>query len=236
MRIENLYKIPEHVAVIMDGNGRWAKRRGLPRVFGHRQGAKVVEDTISFARDIGIKYLSLFAFSTENWGRPKSEIEAIFSLLVEYINKKVPNLIEKDARLKFIGRREGLPEHILKTMMEGEEKTKHCESLEVIIALNYSGRAEIVDAVNKILKENPNIKIDEEIFKNYLYLPEIPDPDLLIRTSGEKRISNFMLWELAYTELYFTETLWPDFDEKEFLKALYDYQSRERRFGKVLNE
>ncbi len=234
--MENLYKIPEHVAIIMDGNGRWAKRRGLPRVFGHREGAKAVERAISFAKDVGIRYLSLFAFSTENWERPQSEIEAIFSLLVEYVNKKVPYLIEKNARLKFIGRREGLPEHILKTIYEAEEKTKHCDSLDVIIALNYSGRAEIVDAVKKILIENPDIEINEENFKNYLYLPEVPDPDLLIRTSGEKRISNFMLWELAYTELYFTETLWPDFDEEEFLKALYDYQSRERRFGKVLNE
>ncbi len=234
--MENLYKIPIHVSIIMDGNGRWAKRRGLPRVFGHREGAKSVEKAISFAKDVGIRYLSLFAFSTENWERPKSEIEAIFSLLVEYVNKKVPYLIEKNARLRFIGRREGLPEHIIKTIEEAEEKTKNCNSLDVIIALNYSGRAEIIDAVKKIITENPEIDINEENFRNYLYIPEIPDPDLLIRTSGEKRISNFMLWELAYTELYFTETLWPDFDEKEFLKALYDYQSRERRFGKVLNE
>ncbi len=234
--MENLYNIPQHVAIIMDGNGRWAKRRGLPRVFGHREGAKAVEKAISFAKEVGIRYLSLFAFSTENWERPKSEIDAIFSLLVEYVNKKVPYLLEKNARLRFIGRREGLPDHILTTILEAEEKTNHCNSLDVIIALNYSGRAEIVDAVKKILTENPDIEINEENFRNYLYLPEIPDPDLLIRTSGEKRISNFMLWELAYTELYFTETLWPDFDEKEFLKALYDYQSRERRFGKVLNE
>ncbi len=234
--MENLYNIPQHVAIIMDGNGRWAKRRGLPRVFGHREGAKAVEKAISFAKEVGIRYLSLFAFSTENWERPKSEIDAIFSLLVEYVNKKVPYLLEKNARLRFIGRREGLPDHILTTILEAEEKTNHCDSLDVIIALNYSGRAEIVDAVKKILTENPDIEINEENFRNYLYLPEIPDPDLLIRTSGEKRISNFMLWELAYTELYFTETLWPDFDEKEFLKALYDYQSRERRFGKVLNE
>ena len=234
--MENLYNIPQHVAIIMDGNGRWAKRRGLPRVFGHREGAKAVEKAISFAKEVGVRYLSLFAFSTENWERPKSEIDAIFSLLVEYVNKKVPYLLEKNARLRFIGRREGLPDHILTTILEAEEKTNHCDSLDVIIALNYSGRAEIVDAVKKILTENPDIEINEENFRNYLYLPEIPDPDLLIRTSGEKRISNFMLWELAYTELYFTETLWPDFDEKEFLKALYDYQSRERRFGKVLNE
>ncbi len=234
--MENLYNIPQHVAIIMDGNGRWAKRRGLPRVFGHREGAKAVEKAISFAKEVGVRYLSLFAFSTENWERPKSEIDAIFSLLVEYVNKKVPYLLEKNARLRFIGRREGLPDHILTTILEAEEKTNHCDSLDVIIALNYSGRAEIVDAVKKILTENPNVEINEENFRNYLYLPEIPDPDLLIRTSGEKRISNFMLWELAYTELYFTETLWPDFDEKEFLKALYDYQSRERRFGKVLNE
>jgi len=227
----SLYKLPRHVAIIMDGNGRWAKRRGLPRYYGHREGAKAVERIIDYALEFGIEYLTLFAFSTENWGRPKEEVDTIMSLLVEYINKKVPYLIERDVRLRFMGRRDNLPEMILKTVEEGEKETKNCKRMELIIALNYSGRAEIVDAVNKLLKKCK--KITEEEFKKFLYLPDIPEPDLLIRTSGEVRISNFMLWQLAYTELHFTDTLWPDFDKDDFLKALYDYQSRERRFGKV---
>lgn len=227
----NLYKIPSHVAIIMDGNGRWAKKRGLPRVFGHREGINAVEKAVKFSKKVGIKYLTLFAFSTENWQRPKEEVEAIMSLFVEYINKEIPFLIENNIKLLFMGRRD-VADYIKLAMKEAEIKTKDGKDLTLIIAFNYSGRAEIVDAVNKILQEKK--EITEEDFKNYLYLPDIPEPDLLIRTSGEKRISNFMLWQLAYTELYFTETLWPDFDEEEFLKALYDYQSRERRFGKVI--
>lgn len=230
---KSLDNTPNHVAIIMDGNGRWAKRRGLPRVFGHREGAKAVERVIDIAKDNGIKWLSLFAFSTENWNRPKEEVEAIMSLLVEYINTKVPSLIERNVRLRFMGRREGLSEMILKTMEEGEKATEHCTGMNLVVALNYSGKAEIVDAAKKLAKEGKK-DITEEDFKKYLYIPEMPEPDLLIRTSGEKRISNFMLWELAYTELFFTETLWPDFDEEDFAQALYEYQSRERRFGRVL--
>lgn len=233
--IENLYKVPNHVAIIMDGNGRWAKRRGLDRVYGHKEGIKAVEKTIKFAKKVGIKYLTLFAFSTENWQRPIDEVNAIMSLLVEYINEKIPMLLENDVKLIFMGRREGLWDSVLEAMEKGERETSQCSSLTVVIALNYSGKAEILDAVNKILKSNIE-SIDEESFRQFFYRPEIPDPDLLIRTSGEKRISNFLLWQLAYTELYFTDVLWPDFDEEEFLKALYDYQSRERRFGKVLDE
>ncbi len=230
--IDSLYNIPEHVAVIMDGNGRWAKRRGLPRVFGHREGAKAVERTIKIANEVGIKWLSVFAFSTENWGRPKEEVDAIMSLLVEYINTKIPQLKRDNIKLRFMGRREGLPGMIIESMEEGEKATEHCDGLNFVVALNYSGKAEIIDAVNRILKSGRDC-IDEKSFKEFLYIPDMPDPDLLIRTSGEKRISNFMLWELAYTELYFTEVLWPDFNEEEFLKALYFFQSRERRFGKV---
>lgn len=233
--IENLYKIPNHVAIIMDGNGRWAKRRGLDRVYGHKEGVKAVEKTIKFAKKVGIKYLTLFAFSTENWQRPIDEVNAVMSLLVEYINEKIPMLLENDVKLIFMGRREGLWDSVLEAMEKGERETSQCSSLTVVITLNYSGKAEILDAVNKILKSNVE-SIDEESFRQFFYRPEIPDPDLLIRTSGEKRISNFLLWQLAYTELYFTDVLWPDFDEEEFLKALYDYQSRERRFGKVLDE
>ena len=230
--IENLFKIPKHVAIIMDGNGRWAKMRGLDRVYGHREGVKTVERTIKFAKKVGIKYLTLFAFSTENWQRPIEEVNAIMQLFVEYIHEKLPFLKENDIKLLFMGRKEGLWDSVLEAMKKAEDETKNCSNPIVIIGLNYSGKAEIVDAVNKILKSNVE-KIDEESFRNYLYLPEIPDPDLLIRTSGEKRISNFLLWQLAYTELYFTDVLWPDFDEEEFLKALYDYQSRDRRFGRV---
>lgn len=233
--MDNLYKIPRHVAIIMDGNGRWAKRRGLDRVYGHRQGVETVERVIRFARKVGIEYLTLFAFSTENWQRPKEEVNAIFSLLVEYINSKIPFLIENDIKLIFSGRRWELSLDVIKAIEKGEKATENCKSLTVIITLNYSGRAEIVDAVNKMLKEGIT-QIDEDKFRDYLYNPDVPDPDLLIRTSGEERISNFLLWQIAYTELYFTPVLWPDFSEEDFLKALYVYQSRERRFGRVLDE
>jgi len=230
--MENLYRIPTHVAIIMDGNGRWAKRRGLPRVYGHREGAKRVEDILDISRKIGIKWLSVFAFSTENWARPKEEVDAIMSLLVEYINKKIPYLVENNVRLRFMGRIDRLPDMIKRSVEEGEKATERCTGMNFVVALNYSGKAEIIDAVNRVLKEGKK-EISEEDFRKYLYIPEMPDPDLLIRTSGEERISNFMLWQMAYTEFYFTETLWPDFDQDEFIKALYEYQSRERRFGKV---
>ncbi|WP_456465722.1 isoprenyl transferase [Persephonella sp.] len=230
--MENLYRIPSHVAIIMDGNGRWAKRRGLPRVYGHREGAKRVEDALDIANKVGIKWLSVFAFSTENWARPKEEVDAIMSLLVEYINKKIPYLIENNIRLRFMGRINELPDMIRKSVNEGEIATENCTGMNFVVALNYSGKAEIIDAVNKALKEGKK-EISEEDFRRFFYIPEMPDPDLLIRTSGEERISNFMLWQTAYTEFYFTEVLWPDFSQDEFIKALYEYQSRERRFGKV---
>ncbi|WP_457635691.1 isoprenyl transferase [Persephonella sp.] len=230
--MENLYRIPSHVAVIMDGNGRWAKRRGLPRVYGHREGAKRVEEILEISNKVGIKWLSVFAFSTENWARPKEEVDAIMSLLVEYINKKIPYLVENNIRLRFMGRINELPDMIRRSVEEGEKATDDCTGMNFVVALNYSGKAEIIDAVNKALKEGKK-EISEEDFRRYLYIPEMPDPDLLIRTSGEERISNFMLWQTAYTEFYFTETLWPDFSQDEFIKALYEYQSRERRFGKV---
>ncbi|RUM58918.1 MAG: isoprenyl transferase [Persephonella sp.] len=227
-----LFKIPNHVSIIMDGNGRWAKRRGLPRYEGHRQGAKTLENILKFASDMGLKWLSVFAFSTENWNRPKEEIDVIMSLLVEYINTKLNKLLERNIRLRFMGRIDKLSEELQKSIKKGEEATKNCNGLNFVITLNYSGRAEIIDAVNKILKgDRKNITLEE--FQKYLYIPEMPEPDLLIRTSGELRISNYMLWELAYTELYFTDVLWPDFSEEEFLKALYVYQFRERRFGSV---
>ncbi len=225
-------KLPKHVAIIMDGNGRWAKLRGLPRVFGHREGAKTVEKTLRFARNIGIKHLSLFAFSTENWGRPKDEVNAIFGLLVDYINSKIDELKELGVRLRFMGRIEELPDYIKESVKKGEEETSSGKDMDLIVALNYSGKAEIIDAVKKAVLEGRNINSEED-FRNLLYLPDLPDVDLLIRTSGEIRISNFMLWQIAYSELYFTEVLWPDFNEREFTKALLDYQYRERRFGKI---
>ena len=232
MKAQNLLKVPTHVSIIMDGNGRWAKRRGLPRYEGHKEGAKALEKILTFASDLGIQWLSVFAFSTENWRRPKEEIEVIMSLLVEYINTKLDKLLEKNIRLRFMGRLNQLSDETLQSIKKGEEATKECNGMNFVITLNYSGRAEIIDAINKILKDKKeSISIDE--FKNYLYIPEMPEPDLLIRTSGELRISNYMLWELAYTELYFTDVLWPDFNEEEFLKALYSYQFRERRFGSV---
>ncbi len=232
--LKNIYNLPTHISIIMDGNGRWAKKRGLPRYEGHREGAKTLEKIINFTSDIGIQWLSVFAFSTENWNRPEEEVNFIMSLLVEYIDKKIDKLLEKNIKLKFLGRRYNLPEKLIKTMERGEDLTKESTGMNLVVAINYSGRAEIIDAVKKILKEGiKETDINEENFHKFFYIPEMPEPDLLIRTSGELRISNYMLWELAYTELYFTEVLWPDFDENEFLKALYSYQFRERRFGRV---
>jgi len=231
--MKNLYKLPKHISIIMDGNGRWAKRRGLPRYEGHREGAKSLEKIIKFASEIGIDWLSVFAFSTENWKRPQEEVEVIMSLLVEYINTKIDDLNKLNIRLRFMGRRDNLSKKLLESIEKGEKETEKNDGMNFIVALNYSGKAEIIDAVNKIIKTGKQ-NITTEEFNKYLYIPEMPEPDLLIRTSGEYRISNYMLWELAYTELYFTEVLWPDFNEEELLKALYSYQSRERRFGKVL--
>jgi undecaprenyl diphosphate synthase len=230
---KNLYKIPIHVSIIMDGNGRWAKRRGLPRYEGHREGAKALEKVLKYASEVGIKWLSVFAFSTENWNRPKEEIEVIMSLLIDYINNKIDKLNELNIRLRFMGNRDKLSENLIKNLEKGERETEKNTGMNFVVALNYSGKREIIDAVNKIIQSGEK-EITEEKFRQYLYIPEMPEPDLLIRTSGEYRISNYMLWELAYTELYFTDVLWPDFDEREFLKALYSYQSRERRFGRVL--
>ena len=225
-------RVPNHVAIIMDGNGRWARRKGLPRVEGHRRGAEVVENVVRWSAEFGIKYLTLYTFSTENWRRPKEEIEFLFSLLVEKLETKVPELIKENVRLRFMGRLEDLPEKLKNKCREAEEMTKSNDGLNLIIALNYGGRAEIVDAVRRILREGAT-EVNEEDFRKYLYLPDVPDPDLIIRTSGEMRLSNFLLWQSAYSELYFTEKLWPDFTKDDFIKALEDYSKRERRFGGV---
>lgn len=228
-------KIPEHVAIIMDGNGRWAKSRGLPRIAGHYKGAEVAEDIVEYAIEIGIKHMTLFAFSTENWKRPKEEVNALFELLRQYLISKKQKLYKLGIRVRFIGRKDRINKNLLSLMKEIEEESKANKNLVLNIAIDYGGRDDIVRAINKIIKEQPN-RIDEETFSQYLDLSCSPDPDLLIRTAGEKRISNFLLWNLAYTELYFTDTLWPDFSREDFLKALEDFSRRKRKFGRVLDE
>jgi undecaprenyl diphosphate synthase len=225
-------KLPEHIAIIMDGNGRWAKLRGLPRVAGHRAGVNAVKKIVKFSKKIGIKYLTLFAFSTENWQRPKQEVNALMRLLKEYINKEIPTLIENNIKLIVIGRE--LEDSLQKEINKACELTKNNDGLILTIALNYSGRAEIIDAVKKIINNNVSSdSLNEENFKNFLYTKQTPDPDLLIRTSGENRISNFLLYQIAYTEIYTTPKLWPDFDEAALVEAILEYQKRERRFGKI---
>ena len=226
------YKIPQHVAIIMDGNGRWAQRRGLPRVFGHREGVKAVRRSVEFAYKKGIKTLSLFSFSTENWKRPREEVMFLMNLFKETIDREFDELIDRGIRIKFLSKRGGIPDFVLERMERAENLSKENEKMNLLIALNYGGRYDIVQAVNRIIKEKKE-KIDEESFKKYLLTFPFQDPDLLIRTSGEKRISNFFLYQLAYTELYFTETLWPDFDESEFEKALKEYERRKRKFGAI---
>ncbi len=226
-----MINIPLHIAIIMDGNGRWARKRGLPRIYGHRAGVKAVRRTIEACLDIGVKYLTLYTFSTENWTRPPDEVMGLMKLFTDVIRKEIKNLKEKKVRVVFIGRRDGLPEEVIENMEWVSNETANFRDLTLIIALNYSGRAEIVDAVNKAIEKGE--KVDEEKIKEFFYFPEMPDPDLLIRTSGEMRISNFLLYQIAYTELYITEILWPDFDKRELLKAIKSYSTRERRFGGI---
>lgn len=227
-------KIPEHIAIVMDGNGRWAKERNLPRILGHKEGIESVREIVRTAREIGIRYLSLFTFSTENWKRPKEEVKGLFNLLESVTKRELNFLIKNGIGLKVIGGRKELPIKTKKIIEEAEEKTKNNKDMILILAINYGSRREIVDAINRILK-NGKKEINEEEFKKYLYMPEIPDPDLLIRTSGEMRISNFFLYQLAYTELYFTEKYWPDFRKEDFLKAIDEYSRRKRKFGKVIS-
>ncbi len=218
----------------MDGNGRWAQRRWLPRAAGHRQGVAVLTPLLETAGQAGVKTLTLYAFSTENWNRPKSEVKTLMRLFLETARKQVPELNKRGARLRFLGRREGLPEPVLEALREAEEMTAHNESLDVYIALNYGGRAEIVDAARRMAADGvPAEAIDEETFARYLYAPEVPEVDLVIRTSGELRVSNFLLWQIAYAEFFVTETLWPDFSPEEFLQALRSFAARSRRRGGV---
>ncbi len=218
----------------MDGNGRWAKRRWLPRAAGHRAGISVLTPLLETAGRAGVETLTLYAFSTENWARPKREVETLMKLFLDTARDKVPELNERGARLRFLGRREGLPAPVLEALREAEERTAANDSLDVYIALNYGGRAEIVDATRRMVADglSPG-EVDERTFARYLYAPEVPDVDLVIRTSGELRVSNFLLWQIAYAEFYVTDTLWPDFSAEEFLRAIDSFASRSRRRGGV---
>lgn len=229
--------IPSHIAIIMDGNRRWAKQRLLPVKFGHREGALRVKDLVKNCVEIGVKYVSIYAFSTENWGREKNEVDYLMNLLVDFINSELDYINENNVRITLMGNLEDLPEKTKSEVSRSLQLTKNNDKLILNIALSYGSRTEIISAVKKIINEyeNNEINIDEineESFKKYLYTYEIPDPDLLIRTSGEIRLSNFLLYQLAYSEFYFTDVMWPDFNKEELLKAIYSFQKRKRRFGK----
>ena len=238
-------RIPKHVAVIMDGNGRWAQQKGEMRIFGHTNGVNSVREALTAAGEIGVEYLTLYAFSTENWNRPKEEIAALMDLLVQSIYNEVDELNKKGVRLRTIGDVDILPSSCQTALKDAIERTKNNNRVTLILALSYSSRWEISKAVQKMANQvikgklNPDA-INEELISSYLSTADYPDPELLIRTSGENRVSNFLMWQMAYTELYFTETLWPDFKKEHFYKAIQDYQSRERRFGKtseqIINE
>jgi len=228
-------RLPAHVAVIMDGNGRWAKRRNLPRVEGHRAGSKSVRSVVEASARLGIKVLSLYAFSKENWKRPKSEVSLLWKLLEDYLKKEDRVLVKNRIRLRVIGQKEGIPAPVRREIDRVEALTAANDRMTACLALNYSGRAEIVDGVRRLLADpgaDP-AALDEDAFARNLYTAGLPDPDLLIRTSGELRVSNFLLWQIAYAEIWVTPELWPDFRARHLLEALIDYQKRERRFGAV---
>ena len=230
--------IPKHIAVIMDGNGRWAKQQGQDRLFGHTSGVESVRSTIKVARELGIKFLTLYAFSTENWNRPKEEVDGLMDLLVQSIANEVDELNENGIRLITIGDDTQLPRNCQEGLAGAREKTKDNTELTLVLALNYSARWEIIEGLKKIAVEieNKNLtseQVDEQLFESYLSTKNIPDPELLIRTSGENRVSNFLLWQIAYTEFHFTDVFWPEFRKEHFLRAILDYQARERRFGLV---
>lgn len=232
------YNIPKHVAIIMDGNGRWAKKQGISRVFGHEKGVDAVRTTVEAAGDIGIKYLTLYAFSTENWERPKYEVDALMTLLVNTIEKETESLMKNNVSLGVIGNISKMPGKVRKKLENCMNILGANTGLKLILALSYSSHWEILEAVKKIAQESTKGKIkpediNEKLFRNYLSTADYPDPELLIRTSGEQRISNFLLWQIVYTELYFTNKLWPDFGEEDLYEAIYNYQNRERRFGKT---
>ena len=234
-------QVPEHVAIIMDGNGRWAQQKGELRIFGHTSGVESVREALSAAGEIGVKYLTLYAFSTENWNRPKEEVDALMDLLVKSISAEIESLHKNEVRLKTIGDISNLPLSCQNALTEAVEKTSNNKKVTLILALSYSSRWEITNAITKIAKQIEGNKlesgkINEDLISSYLSTAEYPDPELLIRTSGENRISNFLMWQMAYTELFFTDTLWPDFKKESFFEAIVDYQNRERRFGKTAEQ
>lgn len=228
--------MPRHVAIIMDGNGRWAKGRGLPRVEGHRAGVAAVRDVIEVAAQLGIEVLTLYAFSVENWKRPRYEVWALMNLLKDYLRRELPNLVDNGIRLQLVGRWRELDPSVVTELERALEATADGKEMQLNIALNYSGRCEIVDACRDIVADwasGERVEIDEETIGRYLYTSGQPDPDLLIRSSGEQRVSNFLLWQIAYAEIWMTDTLWPDFRRGHFIQAILDFQARNRRFGAV---
>lgn len=232
------HEVPAHVAIIMDGNGRWAKKRALPRVAGHHEGMKVVRKITKLANELGIKTLTVYAFSTENWKRPKMEVDFLMKLPEEFLGTFLPELIAENVRVEMIGYQDKLPEHTKNAVGKAMESTKNNTGLTLNFALNYGSRAEIIDGVKRVLNDCKSgimneDDLTEDMFSSYLMTKEFNDPDLLIRTSGEMRLSNFMLWQLAYTELWFTDVLWPDFNEEHFVEAIEAFQGRQRRFGGV---
>lgn len=234
----NLSKLPQHIAIIMDGNGRWAQKKGEMRIFGHHNGVLAVRERTEAAAELGIRYLTLYAFSTENWSRPKDEVDALMELLVTTISEETKTLCKNNIRLQAIGDLDSLPPKCHAELLKTIEVTKNNDRMTLILALSYSSKWEITNAVKKICRKVVNYElsidnIDQEIISLNLYTSEFPDPSLLIRTSGEYRISNFLLWQLAYTELYFTKKLWPDFRKNDLYEAILDFQKRERRFGKT---
>ena len=226
-------KILNHIGIIMDGNRRWARSRGLPAILGHREGIKAVERTLIAAKELGIPCVSLYAFSTENWKRPKSEVLGLMGLLKYYMKLKLEELNKENARIRFAGNISALSEDIQEILLDAEQKTRNNDSMQLVVCLNYGGRQEILDAVNKMIGDGVSLPVTEDVFRKYLYLPDLPDPDLLIRTSGELRMSNFWLWQGSYSEFYFTDKFWPDFGKPDLEMAIADYYRRERRYGKA---
>jgi len=234
MKNKNLNLIPKHIAIIMDGNGRWAEEHGKERVFGHQSGVEAVRSAIEGAAEKGVKFLTLYAFSTENWNRPKEEVDALMELLVKAIRNELESLMKNNIRLQAIGNIASLPKGCQIELQEAIEKTEQNSGLTVVLALSYSGRWEMINAVKELVKNKIDEKeITEELFSDFLTTKKIPDPDILIRTGREYRISNFLLWQIAYTELFFTLTLWPDFRKEELFEIIAEYQTRQRRFGKT---
>ncbi|MFB1049541.1 isoprenyl transferase [Paraliobacillus sp. JSM ZJ581] len=239
-KIATIDNVPEHIAIIMDGNGRWAKKRGLPRLAGHKQGMDNIRTIVRTANKYGVKILTLYAFSTENWKRPKSEVDYILKLPKEFIHIYLPELIEENVQIKTIGAFDLLPAHTQEAVEEAKKRTEKNDGLILNIALNYGSRYEMVQAIKQITKDVQSDQLNleelnEQVISNYLYTKDLLDPDLVIRTSGEQRLSNFLLWQVAYAEFWFTDVYWPDFNENVFEKALSDYQNRKRRFGGLSN-